>query len=444
MQKFTLTCFLSFLLHLSSLAQWSYLGPDHSYEYAMNLSSIDISSKDSVFIAFADGSNSFGSTVLKFDGNSWVPVGKKAFSETRVREIKLKVDQNGIPYVAFTPFSTNKISVMKYDGSKWVYVGAPDISTIYATDIDLLIDNNNIPYIAYQDGGVGKAVVKRFINNTWQSLGNTAVSTGAIGYSCLAKDHNNQIYLAYSDENDSYKAVVKKYDGNTWSFVGQQGFTNKYAIHLSMAIDAHNTLYLSHADYDETTERSNLTVQKLNEGTWEPVGNRRFTSMGVQYTSLAISKTGVPYVAFRDYEEGGYASVMRYIDGQWNYLGDAGFSDDMALNVGIVLNSKGNPIVAYEEDFFESVSVMTYDINTSINDEQVLNNVAVYPNPCNDGQLHMKIPYNDIIRIYNSMGNLVLEKEVAPNAPIDISALAKGIYSYRLLSKVGAKLMINE
>ena len=50
---------------------------------------------------------------------------------------------------------------------------------------------------------------------------------------------------------------------------------------------------------------------------WLPVGSAGFSAGAVGWTSLALDKNNVPYVAYQDNVNGGKATVMKYNGAAW-------------------------------------------------------------------------------------------------------------------------------
>ena len=59
---------------------------------------------------------------------------------------------------------------------------------------------------------------------------------------------------------------------------------------------------------------------------WGTVGSPDFSASITEYTSLAIDKNGIPYVAYGDDGDGYKATVMKYNGTNWEVVGSTGFS----------------------------------------------------------------------------------------------------------------------
>ena len=71
---------------------------------------------------------------------------------------------------------------------------------------------------------------------------------------------------------------------------------------------------------------------------WQVVGSPGFSAGRADYTSLAIDGSGVPYVAYQDWGNGGKATVMKYSGGAWATVGSAGFSAGEAAYTSLAID----------------------------------------------------------------------------------------------------------
>ena len=88
---------------------------------------------------------------------------------------------------------------------------------------------------------------------------------------------------------------------------------------------------------------------KFNGDDWVTVGEAGFSAGQAEYTSIAISKSGIPYVVYKDNGNGGKASVMRYDGSKWVAVGKPGFSKGFAEYSSIAIDEDGAPYVAYRD-----------------------------------------------------------------------------------------------
>lgn len=291
------------------------------------------------------------------------PVGSAGFTQEGATNISMVIDGSGTPYVAFKDAHYwNGLTVMKYDGTAWVGVGNPGISNGSPNFISLAIDGNGNLYVAYEDETWQyEGHVKRYDGNGWMDLGGwQGFSTTGAAYVSLAFDSSNIPYVAYK-ENVNNKTVVKKYDSNSDSFVavGDEGFSAGEVNYVSLAI--HDTTpYVAYADWGNS---GFATVMKYNGSAWENVGSAGFSGYRADFVSLALDSSGNPYVAYQDYRDTDYkATVMAFDGSAWNTVGSAGFSGNDARQINLKMHGD-TPYVSYSEQGLQ-IKLMRYESST--------------------------------------------------------------------------------
>ncbi len=81
---------------------------------------------------------------------------------------------------------------------------------------------------------------------------------------------------------------------------------------------------------------------------WKNVGNAGFSAGLADYTSLAFSPSGQPYVAFEDWANSKKATVMKFNGTNWVNVGNAGFSSGQVMYLSIAISPSGQPYVSYD------------------------------------------------------------------------------------------------
>jgi hypothetical protein len=174
---------------------------------------------------------------------------------------------------------------------------------------------------------------------------------------------------------------------------------------------------------------------KFNGTNWVNVGIADFSAKETDYTSLAFSPSGQPYVA---YEDGGNlfkATVMRFDGINWVNVGIAGFSAGEANFTSLAINASGIPYLAYM-DYWNSnkATVMKYDFPNGIIEPQE-STLSLYPNPViNKVTIETStIPPSSQLSISNLSGQeLITRQIIEPKTQLDVSSLPRGVYFVRI------------
>lgn len=293
---------------------WVLVGPAGFSAGVSPYISLEIDASGTPFVAYKDGGNSGKATVMKFDGTSWVPVGPAGLTAGPAEYPSLAIDASGTPYLAYDIFVESEyeyqIAVMKFDGNTWVPVGDQGFSAGAAYDIGLAFDASGALYASFTDvGSDNKATVMKFEGTNWVPVGPVGFSTGSAAYPKLVFDASDTPYVSYMDGAKDYRATVVKFNGTNWASVGEAGFSTDIAEHPSVAIDASDTLYIA---YRDLSKGGKATMMKFDGESWVPVGPVGFSADFVNYISLAIDANGTPYVAFMDGANDYRATVMKH------------------------------------------------------------------------------------------------------------------------------------
>ena len=140
-------------------------------------------------------------TVKKYDGSSWVTVGSAGFSTGNVFFTSIAVDGSGTPYVVYSdgggPINDNgPTTVMKYNGTSWVTVGSAGFSAGAAYYTSIAIDTSGTPYVVYEDSANGQKIsVMKYDGINWVTVGSSGFSAGHVWYSTIAIDQTGTPYV---------------------------------------------------------------------------------------------------------------------------------------------------------------------------------------------------------------------------------------------------------
>ncbi|MFT7156076.1 MAG: hypothetical protein ACI8Q1_001080 [Parvicella sp.] len=292
-----------------------------------------------------------------FYGQNWEGVGAPGFSNPDAKHLSFSLDNNGVPYIAFSDGSNNHMStVMKYDGTNWVTVGTGTISSGATAEHDIGFDSNNTPYIVYTDSTqANRATAKQFNGVFWQTVGfdgftpnNNPPYTGAY-FVNLEFNSLDELYVAFQDRSYNSGCTVMKFDGTNWNLVGPQNLSNGTMFTLDFKIDNNDIPYVIYQGNNGTTFA--LTVVRKFDGTnWVTVGTPGYPTNNALETEqcIAFDSNNTPYIAFRKTNTfGHFAYVMNYDGTNWNTVGTGAASPSNVIHLNLDFSSDDTPYIAY-------------------------------------------------------------------------------------------------
>lgn len=175
---------------------------------------------------------------------------------------------------------------------------------------------------------------------------NFVVKVGRLAWSAvntIALDHTvsalrlaihpitNEPYIIYgigatsATQEMDRKAVVAYLSGGEWKYVGtKSGFSGAKAELTSIAFNDNGDLYAAYKDAESGTEwNGKASIQKYVNGSWSYVGEKGVTPYTVDYLNIAIGKDGIPVIG---YTVGGKNEAapqrscftMQYTGSQWS------------------------------------------------------------------------------------------------------------------------------
>jgi hypothetical protein len=304
-------------------------------------------------LAITIGLSSCG-TSKKSQPKAWRVIGNAAFTPGTVSDHALFVYQ-GTPYVAFSDNVDAKIRVMKLQNGAWVNVGS------FVSDNDVwyicLYVDNGIPYVAYCDSiDPYPSYVKKLNGTSWETVGSAPFFNEAYDISLYVD--NGVPYVSYKDRA-SGDIGVKKCSGGVWQDVGSPGFAGS---------GDYTSIYVYNGAPYLAFNGSNVTVMKTDSSSptgWSQVGTTPISSLQGFYITLQVYN-GIPYVAFQDQANGSRLTVKKYVGGNWELLGEAGFTTGEPQYPTLFLDG-GNAYVAYYENTptGSPAIVLKYDGNST-------------------------------------------------------------------------------
>jgi hypothetical protein len=275
----------------------------------------------------------------------WVPVGTAGFTPSSALSSVMALDASNTPYVFYKDILNEyKGTVMKFEDGSWQPVGEPGFSSSMQTGSDnfsLGFDINNIPYVAYS--GISSdnypIVVMKFEDNTWEVV----AQFFSIGVSdiLLDFDSNNIPYLSYRSIQGEF--VLLKLENNVWETVGSIASAT---IGSTFTFNNNNIPYVAFRDGENNNK---ATVMKFENGNWQFVGQPGFSSGETEYLSLSFDSNNIPYIAYADQTNQNKATVQRCVNNNWEFVGESGFTGSYLGDITIAFDSSDNLFISYRE-----------------------------------------------------------------------------------------------
>jgi hypothetical protein len=297
-------------------SNWSTVGnPAFTPGVATNLS-LSFSAT-ATYVAFRDSANQNKASVMRWDGTSWGPVGSYGLSQGEVRFPSMVVSPAGAPTIAFQDVAQGqRLSVARWNGSAWVYLGTPGgASPDKVSYLSLAFAPDGTPYVAYRDeGAAGNLSIVRWNGTAWEYVGARGVYSGDVYNVNLAVSSNGTPYVAFQGFNEGYTVSVIQWVDGAWKYLGYPGVTpSTGADNLTMTLSKGDRPYIAYrlrkADGNDVAD-----VMMWNGAIWQSIRGQRISKGYADSYSLAVSDSGTPFLAFRDFPLGAKLVVMNYAE----------------------------------------------------------------------------------------------------------------------------------
>lgn len=308
----------------------------------------------------------------------------------------------GIFMVFFSIFACAQQGREKYSSFDymWMNIGNEGFSAGHAIYTSLAFSPaDGQPCVAFCDDSLsGKAALMKFNGIDWVYVGTRGFSAMGAAYTSLAFSPTDSLpYVAYQDAVNYYEfASVMKYNGTAWVYAGSEGFSPSIAEYTSLAFSSYGQPFVAFRDFE-----NGVSVMRLSGNVWAQVGNRQFSAGDAEYISLAINPADKqPWVVYEDKADSGKATVMRFNGAGWVNAGPAGFTADSVWFTSIAFNpSDGLAYVAYAD--FSSpykAEVMKFDSThwVSVGDSGASGGPVKWVSLAFDPEGHPCVSYSDL------------------------------------------------
>ncbi len=310
------------------------------------------------YVVFADGSNGNKATAMKLGtNNTWKAVGTP--SDEAASYTNIAIGNDNLPVIAYEEVTNkNNITVQKFDGTAWQYLSAKGFAgTVQYTtnNVALAINKNNIPFVVSVYAQNNKWLIKvlQYNGASWDYLPDAGFISQLGDASIAIDQRTNDVYLVSDDAAHNSQLIVRKFSfaNNSWSTVGTPGFTNAVngIYYPDIALDSAGVPIVS-AQIDDGSEKTSL--YKFDGNDWKVLGDAQFTPGHTHNTSLAIKKDNNPIVLFSDkgYNDLGTVMFLSATDTLWHYAGARGIGGSTYYTQNAVAVSKnGVPYIAFAD-----------------------------------------------------------------------------------------------
>ncbi|PHR59097.1 MAG: hypothetical protein COA43_09585 [Robiginitomaculum sp.] len=230
----------------------------------------------------------------------------------------------------------------------WEFEGDPQFALIDRIGFDLEVYKNK-PYVVFSDKNQNKkiSVMTRDSSGTgWINVGPSGFSAGEIRFPRI-KIQDDAIYVAFEDRmQQGYKISVMKYDQNTnvWNYVGQRGTSPGEARAPDLEIYK-GAPYVAYYGLQHGNPHRGATVQKFDAqtGQWEFVGNAGFSNnSNIFHIDLEIANN-IPYVAYFQNQNATQPRVsvhrLDYASNTWPLLGSV-FTNNVSMRKDLEIHNE--------------------------------------------------------------------------------------------------------
>ncbi|MBT1699260.1 gliding motility-associated C-terminal domain-containing protein [Fulvivirgaceae bacterium PWU4] len=357
---------------------WSWVGASPVSSASITMTKLALAPDGTPFALYQD----FATTdkyVRKFSGAAWTAVGGSPITTTidpiEIQQPDMAVNSLGEPYICFLDFdagvaSNNKATVLKFDGTlgQWVLVGSRRFSAELEPNINIRIMlHNDVPYVIFGEGAARTMTVMKFDVGTgnWVNLGGTLMGIVSDYVPALAA-RGNMLYAAVVDRNASFdantlKTIVLSCDISApvpaWTQVGTGAFpyyTSSGNETPRIAVSSTGIPYVAYYDDD----LNQVIVQKYESGAWAPVGpsgNAYVHSGTASYVDLAVDNQNVPVVAFQDNVAGKIALKKLSASGSWSVASTPSIN---GIRLSLAISAYTNaPYLAFKDSGSEKAVV---------------------------------------------------------------------------------------
>lgn len=303
-----------------------------------------------IYASFYDGSVTKGS-VMKYNGSSWSYLGSAGITTGPATYNGLAVAANGdVFYCNQASWPATGVEVRRFNGSAWTQL--PTAGNTTANFQSLATTANDQPIVAYSSNG--QPNVKRYDGTSWLNVG-VGLPTETPYYIDL-KVVNDTAYVGWTGTSGVrvFKIHALALGLASWQEVGTTGFagTSNEQYRSAITVDASNNVYVAYTSNTANGNKINVKKYTLATGVWTDVGAANFSTHRVHYVSIAVTASGVPYVAYSHFENtpDNKNYVMKFNGTTWEQVGTGPVSSGEAKWNALLIDNAGTPVLAYSDE----------------------------------------------------------------------------------------------
>jgi len=401
-------------------------------------------------IAFQDQSLAgIPASVLRLANGAWSYAGPKGGASVgQAWYTRLEFAVDGELFMTCREYAASgRISLRRFGAATnlWSSVGPLGASPGEAHYTDLALRRDGTPYVIYADRTTqpgDKATAMRFENGLWHLLDGFGFTPGVAAYTSIEVDPSGRVLAAFDDfahydpVANAGRATVMAYDpaGDSWSALGSPGFSPHGAPNLTLAIDRDGAPWIAYYRW-----HAELVVMRFDGSAWVVVGGSAAgpdrpaieTEGWRQWLSLAFDSQNLPYVAYQRYDDDHRAAVRRFRNGQWEAVGNLGFTPTRADYLALAIAPDDVPWVVFRDASQSGrASVMRFAPQAQVYCEGVVSSLGCLPSISIDGTPSLSAQTPCWIRASNVISNrtgLLLYSTRPDRTPFQAGTLCLGL-----------------
>lgn len=383
------------------VAEWDLVGGEALSEVGSDPSLFV--NNQTLFVAYKEGKTCF---VKSFSGSHWEQLGDQV-EDSSIENISIYVDSSGkndTPYLAYEGAS-NYATALKYDSSsdQWIPVtGTNSHASTFITSGLSLAANNGIPYVSYIQS-------------------NQVMVMNYVELPSFSAHPQDQTVTPGQDVTFSVTAAGPAPLSYQWLKNGTEiSGANAQTLTITNVKTKDAGDYTCRVTNGSGSKVSNTAALKVTskDGDWQIVGNGSISPSGVKFTSLSVYE-GIPFVAFTDYWGGYTAAVKRFVNNQWESVGNAYLGD--RVKTGSLYVTEGTPYLAYLTETNE-LHVIKYNTESS---QATWETLGITTGLTNADQVSLYVYNNIPYVVYNdTLGRLAVKKfEAGSTSAVSVGSL---------------------